>query len=227
MVGCRPAAAVLLLTWCLCTTDAALHAGSAVRCRPLTVRCCAARTAEFFAATRADLDMLTVLTVNGLVGELGNDYGFNNNRATAHYDISNEQREDLRSSLAAETCITLKAVAEGQVVGFVRIRPVRESDPCSERGESLVLDNLVVDEKARRQGIAARLVEEVEARLQHGESKELTLWVDEDNVQARAFYQSAGWLEDGLVGATRYRLDWWKGGVVEECKRVTMRRRLL
>ena len=201
-----------MLAWCL-----GLHVG------PLHPRCSTARMAvEVVDATLADAEMLTALTVNGLVGELGNDYGFNNNRAMAYYSISAEQSHDIRPSLASKACITLKAISDEQLVGFVRIRPARASDPYP---HGMVLDNLVVDSSMRRQGVAARLMEAAEARVQRL-GNELTLWVDEDNNPARAFYLDRGWVEksDGLADATRYRLDWWKGSVVEACKRVTMRR---
>ena len=77
-------------------------------------------------ATPLDLESCVELTVTGFFGPLGSDYGFNNNLATAYFTLSNEQREDLRPSLADDASITLKAVrgASG-MLGLLDSRRVR------------------------------------------------------------------------------------------------------
>ncbi|KAL1524742.1 hypothetical protein AB1Y20_019625 [Prymnesium parvum] len=177
--------------------------------------------------TAADVRLCAELTVAGFYGELGEDYGFNNNRATAYFELLKEQREDLVRSLREEGTLHLLARAGAEAVGFVRVRRVRHSDPL-ERG--VLLDNLVVRRDARRQGVARRLVREAEARVRsHGVAQELYLLVEQSNEAARAFYASEGWeeLPDAHTDATRYRLDWWRGRVCESCVQLAMRHRLL
>ena len=52
------------------------------------------------AATQpSDLDAVLDLTVEVFFGVLGNDYGFNNNRAMAFYELAGLQRESLREHI--------------------------------------------------------------------------------------------------------------------------------
>ena len=152
---------------------------------------------EISQAELGDLDALVALTVRVFFGELGSDFGFNNNRATAFFQLQGEQAASLREKLQAGA---FKAVDGGHIVGFVA---------CGRDG---VLTNLAVDPSHRRGGIGRRLIEHV---LLAAKGPHVTLEVDEDNEAAIALYRACGFVVVEQREGTRYKVDWWRGRVVE------------
>ena len=174
------------------------------------------------AAGPDDLEAAVAMTIASFFGSLGDDYGFNNNRATAFYRLAEEQRNDLRRSLSAATDDVCLAATQGEsggseedaddrLVGFVR---------CSSSG---MVDNLCVRNSVRRQGIARRLMHRLDEEVQDG--RQISLVVDTDNNAALAFYASCGWsqMEDAFA-STRYQISWWKGLESQECEQLRLLR---
>lgn len=60
------------------------------------------------------------------------------------------------------------------------------------------LENIVVAEAARRQGVAARLLGELVAQIRAEQGSAVFLEVRESNQSARALYRKAGFTETGL-----------------------------
>ena len=160
------------------------------------------------AATQpSDLDAVLDLTVEVFFGVLGNDYGFNNNRAMAFYELAGLQRESLRSLLADESAVSLKATRGDDIVGFV---------VASGGGE---VTNLVVAPSARRARVGKRLVTELVAA---SSAPTLVLEVDEDNEAALGLYRACGFAVTGERAGTRYVVDWWRGRCIEKVGKVAM-----
>lgn len=77
----------------------------------------------------------------------------------------------------------------GSVIGFVEVtkKPFGNGPPRP------VLTNLSVCQSARKQGVGSRLLEACEERVrQQFQANEIVLEVEDDNIQARAFYQKRG-----------------------------------
>lgn len=167
-------------------------------------------------ASPTDREQVLNLTMYVFFGELGSDYGFNNNRATAFLQLQEEQSASLRDILSDEASVSYKASLDDEVVGFVT---------CSGDG---VLTNLAVHPKARRRRVGAQLVETLLAWRRClagiGDVATVTLEVDGDNTPAFALYRAAGFVvvADDKSG-TRYKVDWWRGRVLEEVFKTVMR----
>jgi len=160
------------------------------------------------AATQpSDLDAVLDLTMEVFFGVLGNDYGFNNNRAMAFYELAGLQRESLRSLLADESAVSLKATRGDDIVGFV---------VASGGGE---VTNLVVAPSARRARVGKRLVTELVAA---SSAPTLVLEVDEGNEAALGLYRACGFAVTGERAGTRYVVDWWRGRCTEKVGKVAM-----
>tara|TARA_B110001452_G_scaffold79651_1_gene65139 strand:- start:381 stop:935 length:555 start_codon:yes stop_codon:yes gene_type:complete len=161
-------------------------------------------------ASLSDIEQVLDLTMYVFFGELGSDYGFNNNRATAFFQLQEEQSASLRDILSDAASVSYKASVDDEVVGFVT---------CSGDG---VLTNLAVHPKARRRRVGRQLVEALLAGV--SDDATVTLEVDGDNTPAFALYTAAGFvvMEDDKSG-TRYTVDWWRGRVLEEVFKTVMR----
>jgi len=85
---------------------------------------------------------------------------------------------------------TLVAEARGRVVGFASTGPSRDEGGIGE------LYAIYVDPDDWSRGTGRVLITAAEARLavEYGEA---TLWVLEENLRARGFYEAAGWRGDG------------------------------
>ena len=81
------------------------------------------------------------------------------------------------------------------VLGFVHTGPCRDDD-LDPAGRAEVY-TVYVDPGAWRRGIGSELLTTVDAFWAGTEVQELTLWVFEDNTDARAFYERMGWKPDG------------------------------
>jgi ribosomal protein S18 acetylase RimI-like enzyme len=61
------------------------------------------------------------------------------------------------------------------------------------------INYLAVDARYRRQGLAARLMDEVERRLRQLGCPKINLQIRRDNLQAIGFYERIGYTEDAVV----------------------------
>ena len=159
-------------------------------------------------AEPSDLEPVVELTPLVFFGDLGRDFGFNNNRATAFYELGIEQRQSVRGCLEDSSAVSLKATRRDELVGFVT---------GSREG---VLTNLAVHPTARRAGLGRRLVQQ----LCEEASVPITLEVDSDNLPALALYQACGFAVTQEQPGTRYIVDWWRGRCVERVTKVAMMR---
>ena len=104
----------------------------------------------------------------------------------------------------------LVAELGGQVVGDVICGPSRDPDASADIGEvwAIYLDPEVIGRGIGRRLFAAG----VETLVAHGFSI-ATLWVLENNVRARRFYEVAGWRPDGFT-----KTDARPGGEMHEVR---------
>ena len=79
--------------------------------------------------------------------------------------------------------------ADGQVLGYAGMHHV---------GDEGYIDNVAVDPAARRQGVARRLMRELEAYGREHALYRLTLEVRASNAAAIALYEGAGYVCDGV-----------------------------
>lgn len=79
--------------------------------------------------------------------------------------------------------------AEGYAISFVR--EIKDDEIIVGRRE-LYIDDICVDETARRTGVGQRLFERVKAYAKEAGFDRITLNVRNDNVNALAFYQKMG-----------------------------------
>ena len=162
-------------------------------------------------AELAQASDIVELTVRVFFGELGTDYGFNNNRAMAFFELSGEQTQSIRSTLSSSESQCFCAVDGTTLVGFVML---------SDEGK---LTNLAVDPSCRRSGLGRALVERVlAADISNSPRPLVTLEVDADNDAALALYERCGFVRTGEELGTRYVVDWWRGRIVEKINKVSM-----
>jgi GNAT superfamily N-acetyltransferase len=90
---------------------------------------------------------------------------------------------------------TLVAERDGEIVGFVDVRPSRDDD--AEPESTAELTAIYVAPPAWGAGAGRLLMAEALERLRSLEFEDVTLWVLEDNPRARRFYEIAGWRTDG------------------------------
>jgi ribosomal protein S18 acetylase RimI-like enzyme len=79
----------------------------------------------------------------------------------------------------------------GAISGVVRVG----TDP--DRPAAGHIFSLYVDPARQGRGVGTLLLAAAEARISHRGADEATLWVFEENVAARAFYDRLGWQPDG------------------------------
>lgn len=109
------------------------------------------------------------------------------------------------------TCIL--AEDAGRVVGFVTVRASKDADASGEVAE---MPTLYVAPPEWRRGLGGLLCRAAMERATQLGFRDLTLWVVEINVRARAFYEAFGFEPDGAtqvdedtterLAAHRYRL---------------------
>ena len=176
---------------------------------PLRAQNTAAPLVSIAATQPSDLDAVLDLTMEVFFGVLGNDFGFNNNRAVAFDELTGLQRESLRSLLADASAVSFKATRGDDVVGFV---------VASGGGE---VTNLVVAPSARRARVGQRLVTEL---VTASSAPALVLEVDQDNEAALGLYRACGFAVTSELPGTRYVVDWWRGRCIEKVGKVSMAR---
>ena len=109
------------------------------------IRACSADGISITQAGPPDLETVLDLTMLVFFGDLGSDFGFNDNRRKAFEELRDEQAASLSGILTDETAMSFKASLDETVVGFIT---------CSGDG---VLTNLAVDPSARRRRVGQRL----------------------------------------------------------------------
>jgi GNAT superfamily N-acetyltransferase len=123
---------------------------------------------------------------------------------------SHERAERWRGRLgseadpAAPTFVTVEP--DGRVTGFVHTGPLRDDDLGPE-GRAEIYTIYVAPEHWGR-GVGSLLLTEVDAFWRPRALSELVLWVFEQNLPARRFYEHRGWHPDGTskvdeIGAAR------------------------
>ena len=119
-----------------------------------------------------------------------------------------------RLSHPMERTRVLVADQHGEVVGFAMVGPSRDPDARTSVGE---LYALYADPSRWSRGVGRELMRATVSALRDLAFDEATLWVLDDNPQARRFYEAGGWrLEHGTkkrdtflntsVTEVRYRL---------------------
>ena len=88
------------------------------------------------------------------------------------------------------------AIKKNKVVGAVTV--------FQRSKDQIEVSSMVVDESVRRQGIGKKLMERVVQ--EYGSKFDLTLGVREDNIAARALYESVGFTIDEDEGAIEYHI---------------------
>jgi len=88
----------------------------------------------------------------------------------------------------------LVAEIESKIVGFCSTGPNRDDDAPEQSGE---LFAIYVDPDRIREGIGTALLTTAEETMRERGFKSAILWVLRENSPARAFYESAGWTDDG------------------------------
>lgn len=108
----------------------------------------------------------------------------------------NLQRQGLELMLGSEQCCLLVADVSGQVVGMCSGQVTIST---AEGGPALLIEDVVVHEEYRGQGIGRRLMAEVS---EWGRAKgvlRFQLLADRNNSPALKFYKSLGWQATQLV----------------------------
>ena len=100
-----------------------------------------------------------------------------------------EQRVELHRRFPA----TFVAEVDGEVVGFVTV------GPCADDWAEGELFAIYVRPEHWGTGVGRSLIEAGEQRLRELALSDCILWVLDDNLRARRFYERAGWLPDGAA----------------------------
>lgn len=106
-------------------------------------------------------------------------------------DAPQTARAFLDDRLRNEESVIFVARLDGKTVGFTQLYPCFSSVRAS---RSWILNDLYVDDSARRKGVAAALLD---AARQHGiatGATSLTLQTGKDNTAAQALYEREGWI---------------------------------
>jgi ribosomal protein S18 acetylase RimI-like enzyme len=108
--------------------------------------------------------------------------------------LSIQERAEMWRTIIAEHhgTVLLASVPDGQV-GFVSYGPSRDEDGR----QKAEIYAIYVLPQFSHQGIGGELLEEAERRLEGQHFIAFTLWVLEENAQARQFYEARGFRLDG------------------------------
>lgn len=107
-----------------------------------------------------------------------------------------QRREDaFRQALSANTEETYLITDNDQAIAILTIGPSRDDDlDTTTTGE---LWGIYIRPEYWRKGVGSRLVHEAESMLQSRGYTQVVLWVLEDNINARQFYERVGYRLDG------------------------------
>lgn len=143
------------------------------------------------AAEKADADAIARIYIAASVAALGDSANIDAIEAAA------KGRHAMWAPLVrAEPGYAMDVVDSGQVRGFSSVGPASPSD-----GRVGHLYALYVEPQSWGSGIGTRLLT---AALQHFRSWQMTtaeLWVQEENLRARGFYERRSWKSTGDVSA--------------------------
>jgi len=99
----------------------------------------------------------------------------------------------LADRLARHESVVLLAERDGAAAGFTQLYPVFSSVRTA---RTWLLNDLFVAERARRTGVARRLLDAAARFARDDGAAGLMLETTRDNAPARALYRAAGWHED-------------------------------
>lgn len=99
----------------------------------------------------------------------------------------------LRDRLERDESVVLVAERDGAAVGFTQLYPMFSSVRTA---RLWILNDLYVDESARRGGVARALLDAAAEFAREQGAAGLMLETTRDNAPARALYRAAGWHED-------------------------------
>ena len=102
-------------------------------------------------------------------------------------------RRFLEARLLAEESVILLATQDGIASGFTQLYPMFSSVRTA---RVWILNDLYVDEGARRHGVASTLLGAAAQFAKEQDTAGLMLETTRDNAPARALYRAAGWNED-------------------------------
>ena len=103
----------------------------------------------------------------------------------------NDSSKDIQRKLAVDPELLLIAESEGQLVGSIM---------GGYEGHRGWVNYLAVLPEFQRQGIASRLMNEIEAALLKRGCPKINLQVRSSNQSALEFYAALGYLDDNVVG---------------------------
>ena len=102
-------------------------------------------------------------------------------------------RDWLRTRMRVGESVVLVAERDGAIVGFTQLYPMFSSVRIA---RTWILNDLFVDEAARRGGVARALLDAAAAFAREDGAAGISLETTRDNAAARALYRAAGWSED-------------------------------
>lgn len=97
-------------------------------------------------------------------------------------------RQSMEDQVGMEAGINLAAVEDGRLAGYIGAHYILDEG---------YIDNLAVDPSRRRQGVASRLLDSLEAIAREKSLRFLTLEVREGNLPAQALYARKGYVPVG------------------------------
>lgn len=111
-----------------------------------------------------------------------------------------KQGRGLSLLLAQPGAHVVVAELAGRVVGMITVQTLIST---AEGGPVGLVEDLVVAEAHRRQGIGARLLQAMEGRARQLGMVRLQLLADKDNIPALDFYSRSGWKPTSLQALRR------------------------
>jgi GNAT superfamily N-acetyltransferase len=102
-------------------------------------------------------------------------------------------RRFLQQRMERKESVVLLAPEAGRGVGFTQLYPSFSSAALA---RTFVLNDLYVDGRFRRQGVATRLLAAAEEVARTEGAVRMTLFTGVDNVHAQAVYRATGWQRD-------------------------------
>ena len=87
--------------------------------------------------------------------------------------------------------ILLSAIENNQLIGSVM--GVICGELYGDCNPFMVLENMIVDEKYRNKGVGKALISELETKAAEKNCTQIILVTDADRIEARGFYESAGY----------------------------------
>ncbi len=136
-----------------------------------------------------DLDELTTLLK--ALFSIENDFQFDEAR----------QRVGLQTMLTNHKGCVLVAEYNNQVIGMCSGQILIST---AEGGPALIVEDVVVADEYRGQGVGKRLLEGISAWAKTKDISRLQLLADQNNQKALSFYNSAGWQKTQLVCLRKY-----------------------